>query len=78
VTFSITDFPSQPPDVYGVIRLKFVQGASPWTITWPAAYKWPGSVAPVLSTGNGDIDFIDLWTDDKGVTWYGSYAQLYS
>ncbi len=78
VTFSITDFPSQTPDVYGVIRLKFVQGASPWTITWPAAYKWPGSVAPVLSTGNGDIDFIDLWTDDKGVTWYGSYAQLYS
>lgn len=78
VTFSITNFPSQTPNVYGAVRLKFVQGASPWTIAWPAAYKWAGGVAPVLSIANGDVDFIDLWTDNKGVTWYGAYAQLYS
>lgn len=58
----------------GVLRLKLTQGTGGQTITWPASVQWPqNGVAPTLSTGAGDVDFIDLWTDDGGTTWYGAY-----
>jgi len=62
-----------PATEVGVFRLKVVQGNPARTITWPAAVQWPGGNAPVLSTANGAIDFIDIWTDDGGTTWYGAY-----
>ena len=73
-TFSITNASSQ----YAFVRLKCVQGSGGQTITWPANYKWPEGVAPTLSTGAGEIDFIDLWTDDFGTTWYGAYNTNWS
>ena len=73
-SFSITS----PPSGYGFVRLKCVQGSGGQTITWPANYKWPEGVAPTLSTGAGEIDFIDLWTDDFGTTWYGAYNTNWS
>lgn len=74
VTFSITN----PPITgrYGAVRLRVTQGSGGQTITWPASYKWAnGGTEPVLSTGAGEIDFVDLWTDDAGATWYGASAQ---
>lgn len=68
-TFAITS----PPTEYAFVRLKITQGTGGQTITWPANYKWPGGVAPALSTAAGAIDYVDLWTDDFGVTWYGAY-----
>lgn len=63
-----------PTAEVGVFRFRVVQGNGPFTITWPAGTKWPkNGAAPVLSTANGAIDFIDLWTDDGGTTWYGAY-----
>jgi len=64
-----------PPDAeVGVFRLKVIQGNGPFTITWPVGMKWPkNGAAPVLSLANGAIDFIDIWTDDGGTTWYGAY-----
>ena len=44
-------------------------------ITWPASFKWPGNVPPVLSTAAGKIDIITLVFD--GSNYYGSYALNY-
>lgn len=63
-----------PAAEVGVFRFKIIQGNPARTITWPTGTKWPkGGAAPVLSLGNGAIDFVDLWTDDGGTTWYGAY-----
>jgi len=68
-----------PPAVdVGVFRFKVIQDSTARTITWPASVKWPGGSAPTLSTGSGEIDFIDLWTDDGGTTWYGAYNSDWS
>lgn len=65
---------NNPPAVdVGVFRFKVIQDTTPRTITWPAGVKWPrGGGAPSLSAGSGAIDFIDIWTDDGGTTWYGA------
>ena len=60
---------------YGAVRLRVTQGSGGQTINWPAAYKWGGAVEPVLSTGTGEVDFIDLWTSDAGATWYGTSGE---
>ncbi|KKM84568.1 hypothetical protein LCGC14_1297870 [marine sediment metagenome] len=71
--FSIINPPADT--LYGAMRLKITQGAGGQLITWPASVKWANTgTAPVLSTGAGEVDFIDLWTDDAGTTWYGAFA----
>jgi len=63
-----------PATEVGVFRFKIIQDATPRAITWPANTKWPeGGQAPILSVGPSSIDFVDLWTDDGGVTWYGGF-----
>lgn len=47
-------------------------------ITWPASVKWPGGVAPTLSSTSGAIDIITLLTEDGGTTWFGSYGLAYA
>lgn len=42
-------------------------------ITWPASFKWPAGVAPVLTQTTGAKDVITIESDDGGTTWYGSY-----
>jgi len=44
------------------------------TITWPASVKWPGGVAPALSSGAGKTDLIVLESLDGGASWFGSLA----
>lgn len=64
---------TNPPAVdVGVVRLKIIQDATPRTITWPASVQWPSGVEPTLSVAAGAIDFVDIWTDDGGTTWYGA------
>lgn len=71
---SVLTFDNPPAAEVGVLRLKVVQDSTPRTITWPASVKWPGNgSAPVLTTTVGGIDFVDLWTDDGGTTWYGAF-----
>ncbi len=67
-----------PPNVdnlhVGTFRLKITQNLGGETIAWPASMKWPSNgTAPTLSTDAGDIDFVDVWTDDGGTTWFGAY-----
>jgi len=55
--------------------LEIIQGGSGgYTITWPSSVKWAGGTEPTLSTGVGEIDFIQLMSRDQGVTWYGFLA----
>lgn len=53
------------------IMLRVTNGGA-FTITWPASVKWPGGVAPTLTTSG--VDIIALVTDDNGTTWRGWVA----
>ncbi len=41
-------------------------------VTWPAAVKWAGGVAPTLTTSG--VDVLTFFTVDAGTTWYGIVA----
>lgn len=42
------------------INIRFTQGGSggPFTIQWPANFRWPFGSAPALSTGANDVDLL--------------------
>ncbi len=66
---------SNPPPAtrVGTLRIKIVHVGAGRTISWPASVRWPNNgTAPVLTGTDGAIDFVDLWTDDEGTTWYGA------
>jgi hypothetical protein len=65
-TYTFTAPPGQ-----GNFLLRVIQGGSGgYTITWPAAVKWPtAGTAPTLSTGVGEIDIISFYYD--GTSYYG-------
>jgi hypothetical protein len=44
------------------------------TVTWPASVKWPGGVAPSLSSAANKIDLVVLETLDGGTTWFSALA----
>lgn len=71
---------SNPPATtkFGTFRIKIVQDSTPRTIAWPASLTWPGGAVPTISTGSGATDFVDVWTDDGGVTWYGAFNANWS
>jgi len=74
VNITTLTFSNLPTVGVASFRLKVTQGTGGQTITWPASLKWPNNgTDPTLSTGAGEIDFIDIWTDDGGTTWYGAY-----
>lgn len=41
------------------------------TITWPASVKWPGAVAPTLTSTLNKIDVYTFLSVDNGTTWLG-------
>jgi hypothetical protein len=72
---------SNPPasGTYGECIWKITQGASAYTVTFPAAVLWPdGGTAPTISTTNGDVDIVVMRTWDAGTTWYGDVGQDYA
>lgn len=66
LTADITDV-TLPEAARGSYDLFIRQTATPHTITWPAEIRWPGGVAPTLTTvaGHGDVIRIrrlgDIW-----------------
>lgn len=72
ITTLILNNPS-PATSVAVFRLKITQGSGGQTIAWPASVRWPAGTAPTLSTGAGNVDFVDLWTDNGGTIWYGAF-----
>lgn len=57
--------------------LKVVQDATgSRTLSYGANYKWPGGVAPVLSTAANAIDILTFYTD--GTNMYGSIQKAFA
>lgn len=77
MTSNITalDIINFPTTDVATVRIKVVQaGAGSFTIAgYPTGINWARGVVPTLSTAPGEYDFIDLWTDDGGATWNGSF-----
>ena len=46
------------------------------TVTWPSSVKWPGGVAPTLSTAANKVDLLVFTTLEGGTTWYGGLSAL--
>jgi hypothetical protein len=51
------------PQAGGLYRILIEQGATARDIIWPAAVKWPQGQKAILSTGNGDVDMVELYYD---------------
>lgn len=49
-------------------------GTGSRTITWNAVFKWPGGVAPTLTTTAGAIDIISFWTNGTNLYGVGQLA----
>lgn len=62
---------TSPAGVTSVV-LKIVQGAGPYTVTWPASVKWAAGAAPTLSIANGAIDIFSFYYD--GTNYYGAHS----
>lgn len=63
-----------PPATGWIYTLEFVLTQNVTggkTVAWPASVKWPGGVAPTLSTAGGSVDRLVFVTYDRGTTWYG-------
>lgn len=57
------------------LTLRCIQNAS-YTLTLPAAIKWPSGTAPTLTTGAASIDILSFYFD--GTTYYGLASQDFS
>ena len=65
---------SNPPatGIAGSFTLIIIQdGTGGWVTTWPGTVDWPSGVAPVLTTGIGDVNILSFLTVDAGARWYG-------
>lgn len=54
--------------------LIFDANGTSYTITWPAAVKWPGGTAPTITTTTGRSDMFVFYTNNAGTTWYAMTA----
>jgi hypothetical protein len=72
-TLSFSNVPSS--GVVIAVTVELIQdGTGSRTVTWPGSVKWPGGVAPVLTTTAGKIDVVTLITRDGGTSWLGFVA----
>lgn len=70
VTFSFSNAPASGTNL--ALTLYLIQdGTGGRTVTWPGSVKWPGGVAPTLTTTAGKIDVITLMTYDGGTSYLG-------
>lgn len=58
----------------GSFTLIFDANGTSYTITWPAAVKWPGGTAPTITTTNSRSDMFVFYTNNAGTTWYAMTA----
>jgi hypothetical protein len=58
--------------------IEIVQGAGPYTVAWPASFKWAGGSAGAVSTGNGDVDELAITTLNNGSAWKATLAKDFS
>lgn len=71
-TLSFSNVPSTGT-AYG-LTLALTADGTARTVTWGSAVKWPGGTAPTLTSTNGKVDNVVLYTHDGGTTWYAFTA----
>jgi hypothetical protein len=54
--------------------LIFDANGTSYTITWPAAVKWPSGIAPTITTTASRSDVFTFYTNNAGTTWYAMTA----
>lgn len=70
------DNPTNMKDGATYILIVKQDGSAPRTLAYGGAYLWEGGIAPVLSTGNNEIDILTFISD--GTNMYGVIAQNFS
>lgn len=66
---SIT-FSNLPAAGHGTSKIIWItQGAGPYTVAWPASFKWKGGVAGTVSVVNGQRDTLGLTSLNSGTAW---------
>jgi hypothetical protein len=61
------------PNGPGNFVLRLIQdGTGGRTVTWPAAVKWVGSAAPVLTAAAAAVDIVSIYYN--GTNYYASYG----
>lgn len=71
-TLSFSNVPSTGT-AYG-LTLALTADGTARTVTWGSAVKWPAGTAPTLTSTNGKVDTVVLYTHDGGTTWYAFTA----
>lgn len=74
---NITTLTIQNPPAAGTagsFTLAFTADGTLRTVTWGAAVKWQGGVAPTLTSTNGKVDIFTFVTWDAGTNWYAFTA----
>lgn len=70
-TFTIAGFTS---GFLCSVFVKLTQGASAFTVTWPASVKWASGSVPLLTTTSGNYSVLTFTTLDGGTTIIGGFA----
>lgn len=63
--------PSDATRAYTLTLVLLQDATGSRLVTWPASVKWPGGVAPTLTTTASRKDILTFETHDGGVTWHG-------
>lgn len=65
----IIDAPTGTPFECQGLSYRITQGGlGSFTLTWDAAFAFPGGTPPTLATAAGDVDFIHFrWNEDDGL-----------
>jgi hypothetical protein len=71
-TLTFTNVPTSGTSF--ALTLYFIADGTPRTVTWGASVKWPGGVAPSITSTNNKVDTFVLNTFDAGTTWYAFTA----
>lgn len=66
-TFTITNAPASQASSFTVV---FTGNGTGFTQAW-GSIKWPGAVAPILTSTNAKKDVLAFFTTDGGSTWQG-------
>lgn len=68
-TFTVSNCPASGKAT-GIVLL-FTADGTLRTITWPTTTKWSGGTAPTMTSTNGKIDMMTLYSVDGCTTFYG-------
>lgn len=60
------------------LLIDFTQDATARTVAWPAAFKWAGGAAGLVSTAAGAKDMLAITTFDGGATWRATLAKAFA